>query len=277
MTIAIAAARATALGDQTDNPFLAWDNLAVGETLSGTATLTDGEPEKAVTPATHYLWLPDIPATTAEFTVQFASPRTISFVGLAAHNLGTLGASARVRRSSDGVSWTDAGAGVITPTDDGAICWRMVTSGQDYAYWQVYFTGLSASAPLAVGVALFGDDLVVPQRFYAGFAPALTPTEVALQSNVSQGGNVLGSSVVTRGSRLEWEISHLTPAFLRGADWLAFQTAFNEGLPAFFGWRPELYPGDLHYVWRDGPVLRPVNMGIRAYMSVPFSVRAYEP
>lgn len=276
--IAISLARQDALAalSYVDNPFLAWSNLGASATLGGTTTLAGGQASKAFNGKTYNYWLPDVAATTARLSVQFASARTISFVGIAAHNLGTLGASVRVQRSTDGVSWTDAGAGLLAPTDDGPLGWRMVTSGQDYAYWSLYITGLTASDPVAIGVAFFGDDMVIPQRFYSSFAPVITPTEVALQSNVSQGGNLVGTHVVQRGSRLSTEIAHLQASFIRGTDWKAFQTAFNEGAPAFFGWRPDTYPEDLHYLWRDGPVLQPQNMGIRSLMSVGLQARVYE-
>jgi hypothetical protein len=275
--ISIAAARTTALGALINSPLFAWENRAAAATLGGTTTLAGGPASNAVNGNTHSFWLPDISGTTAAFNVQFSAARTVSFVAIVAHNVATLSASVQVRRSTNGgANWSDAGAGTVTPTTDAPIAFRMVTTGADAADWQLYFTGLTASDPLAVGVAFFGDDLVMPQSFYQGFAPILTPTEVELQSNVSIGGNYLGSSVIKRGSSLQCAFEHIEPTFFRAASWLSFQRHFNEGRPAFCAWRPAKYASDLHYLWRDGPTLRPTNDGPRDLMAVQMQARVYE-
>lgn len=277
--IATSSARDTVLetAGQENNPFVAWNNIAASATLGGTSTLTDGAAANAVTGTTYDFWLPDVAATTASFNVQFGASRTVSFAAIAAHNLADYGASIRCRRSSDGSSWTDAGGGEVTPTDNGPIAFRMAQTGQDYEYWQFYVTGLTAGDDIAIGVAFFGDDLVIPQRVYSGFAPVITPTEIELQANESEGGHLLGSSIVRKGSSLSLELSHLTPGFIRGPSWKAFQTSFNEAKPAFLAWRPEKYPEDIHYIWRSGGTIRPVNMGVLDYMAASFSARVYEP
>lgn len=278
MTIAISAARTSALGTEINNPFFAHLNLAasLSATMGGTATVTGGAASNALNGNTFSYWLPDVTSTEAALSAQFSSARTISFVGIAAHNLADYGATVAVQRSSDGSSWTDAGAGTVTPTDNSPICFRMVTSGQSYAYWRIRITGLTSGDDIAIGVALFGDDLVLPRRVYQGFSPILTPTEVEFQSNVSVGGNYLGSSVIKRGSRVQISLQNLDPTFVRGTGWLAFQRAFNDGSPAFFAWRPAKYPQDIHYIWRDGEVVRPENSGPRDLMSLSLQARVYE-
>lgn len=277
--IAIASARATALASagQTENPFAAWNNQAATATLSsGDGVLTDGALANAVSGTTYDYWLPNVVGTATSFQVTFPTARTISFVGIAAHNLATLGATVAVQRSTDGgATWPDAGAGTLTPSDNSPIGFRMVTSGNDAANWRIRITGLTASAPLYVGVAFFGADMVFPSRFYRDFAPNLRPTEVQIQSNVSVGGNLLGNSVVAQGSTLSAQIRHLKPAFVRG-DMLEFIPHFNAGKGFFFAWRPNTYAQDMAYVWREGATLRPVNSGPLDYMSIEMAMRAYE-
>lgn len=294
MSIAIASARQTALEalGQEDNPFVAWDNLGALATLGGTSTLTGGAASNAVNGNTYSYWLPDVPSSgivTLVFT--FDSAITVGFAGIAAHNIGTLGGQVSIQYSSDAIAsypgeapdypsatWTDGGAFAITPTDDSALAWRMVASGNSHQVWRIRISGLTEDDPLAIGVAFMGAaETVIPRRFYQGFAPIITPTEVNLQSNVSVGGNLLGSSVVSQGSRLSATVNHLEPSFVRGTAWTAFQRHFNQGKPAFFGWRPETFTGDLHYIWRDGDLIRPENSGPRDFMSVSINARAYEP
>ena len=51
MGIAVSTARASALSsaDQSNNPFVAWNNLGAAATLGGTAVVTGGEAANAVT------------------------------------------------------------------------------------------------------------------------------------------------------------------------------------------------------------------------------------
>ena len=278
MGIAVSTARASALSsaDQSNNPFVAWNNLGAAATLGGTAVVTGGEAANAVTGSTYDKWRPDVTATTATLTFDFGSAVNISFAAIASHNTATYGASVRVQRSTDGSTWADAGAGIVTPATNAPVAWRMVTTSNDAQYWRFYWTGLTAGDDLAVGIAFMGDDLVIPRRLYQGFAPVLTNTEVQLQSNVSIGAHLLGSSVISRGSRLSAEITYVDPTFIRSATWLAFQTSFGEGKGFFFAWRPTKYVDDLHYCARDGDVIRPANSGPRDLMSIGFSARVYQ-
>lgn len=275
--IALSPARAAALtlAGQENNPFVAWDNLAKTATLSGSTPAPDGAYANAVSGCTFDYFTPTTGAGTVDFRVKFTSPRAITFAGIASHNLGEHGISAYVEYSTNnGASWTDGGAGVISPTDDNPIAWRM--SGDATAdFWRVRLIGGSALKVPSLGVVFFGDDLVIPTRFYQGFRPIITPTEVALQSNVSIGNHLLGSTVVYSGSTVDVPLTLLKPEFVRGP-WKPFQAAFNAGTGCFIGWRPEKYEADLYFGWRDGGVIRPENSGPKDYMSVNFSMRCID-
>lgn len=278
MTIALSTMRSAVLAaaGQSDNPFALWENKAIGATLVSTlATAADGPKDNAITGTTYDYWKPVVVGTTADFRITITS-QTIACVGIASHNLGTLGATVAVQRSVDsGANWLDGGAGSITPTDDSPMIFRMVASGADAADWRVLITGLSASDPVAVAVISFGSELIFPVRFYSGFAPIITATEVELQSNVSQGNHLLGSSVVSRGSMLEATFQHVDPAFVRG-DMKPFQLHFNAGGGLFFAWRPATYASDVHYCWRESGVVRPSNDGGRDFMAFTLAMRSHD-
>ena len=273
MTTATDPSRSFALGGDVNNPFVAWQNLGAAATLGGTAVLTGGERANAVSGSTYDKWRPDVSTTEAILSFDFGTATSISFAALAAHNAYSHAATVVVERSSDGATWVDGGAGAITPTDNNVMAWRMVA--QSYRYWRFKFTGLTASDALSVGVAFLGNDLVIPRRFYQGFSPVITPTEVQLQSNVSVGNELLGSSVIGSGSTLSAQIGNIEPSFIRGADWVAFQRAFGTGAGFFFGWRPAKYPQDVYYCARSGGVIRPDNSGPRDLMSVAIEARVY--
>lgn len=277
MTTVISPLRAIELegAGQSNNPFVVWANLGADATLGGTSVVTGGDRANAVTGTTYDKWRPDVTTSEATLSFDFGTATNISFAAIAAHNASDYAATVAVQRSTDGSTWSDAGAGTVTPSDNSPIAWRMATSGNSARYWRFRFTGLTSGDDLSVGVAFLGDDLVIPRRFYQGFAPVLTPTEVQLQSNVSVGGHLLGSSVISRGSTLSASIANVDASFVRSADWLSFQRHFGEGGGFFFGWRPAKYPEDIHYCWRDGSVIRPSNTGPRDLMGIEFSARVY--
>lgn len=179
-------------------------------------------------------------------------------------------ATTTVAVASTWYDWTDW----AVPTDNSPMVWRFAT-GTAPLSWRFRFAGISSAETLSVGVAFIGQELIVPQGFYQGFSPVITPTEVQLQSNVSVGNELLGSSVIGRGSTLQASFTHLSPSFIRGADWLAFQRHFNDGGGFFFGWRPAKYPQDVHYCWRNGSPIRPTNSGPKDYMSADFAAQVH--
>lgn len=275
MTVITSPARSIELAGlgMVNNPFVAWDNLAASATASGTAVLTGGDRANALTGTTYDKWRPDVTTSTATLSFDFGSAKSIGFAAIAAHNLHDFDGSVILQSSPDNTTWTSAVPAAHSPDDGSTIAFRV--SGISARYWRFLFADLTSGDLLSVGVAFMGSELIFPRRFYQGFSPVLTPTEVQLQSNVSQGGHLLGSSVVGTGSTLSATINNLDASFIRGAAWLDFQAQFNQGKGFFFGWRPEKYPQDLHYCWRDGGVIRPTNSGPRDLMSVEMAMRAY--
>lgn len=271
MTLAVAAARAAELlaaGEQ-NNPFVSSENLGLAATLGGTAVLTDGARINAVVGTTWDFWLPDVSGTEAVLEMQLASAVTCGFAGVVAHNIGTLGGTARWERSTDGGGiWTDAGAGTITPANDRPMGWRMVQSGNDADRWRLRVTGLTAGDPLAVGVAHLGQELVFPTRVYQGIRPPVDPARIDGDVNVSVGGHLLGSDATVTGGSFGFELEHLPDSFIRGASFRAFLRRWNLLKPAFVHWRPTKYPEDLIYAWRSGSPIEPDNAGPKAYMSI---------
>jgi hypothetical protein len=170
-------------------------------------------------------------------------------------------------------TWYMAGPWAV-PADGDSIGWQL--AGAASTTWRLRVINVDSSDTVAIGVAYIGTYMTVERRIYQGFAPVLTSTEVSLQSNVSAGGNLLGSSVVQQGSRISVAFSNLSESFVRGANWLAFQFRFNRGYGSFFAWRPAKYPEDIHYMWRDGGTLRPVNSGPQALMSAQIDARVYD-
>lgn len=257
-----------------NSPFFVWENFADGKTLTGTLVNTGGERENATTGTTYDRWRPIVSGVSTFIQVDLGAATDVSFCGIAAHNTASLGGTFRLDYSSlPDSGFVSTPQGVITPTDNNPIAFRFTTITA--RYWRIIFGGLTMDAPLSVGVALLGHDIVMPRQFYQGFAPILTPTEVDHQANVSVGNELLGASVIGRGSTLDVSMQNIPDFFMRSAEWLGFQTAFNDGEGFFMGWRPDKYPEDVHYGWRQGSTIRPANSGPQDLMSFQLSTRVY--
>lgn len=283
MTLTISSARAALLaaaGTQ-NNPIIAWENLAATATITTPLRTAPvgGEAINAVSGTTFDAWTPDALASIGNviFKCDMGSAVAPDFIGVIGHNAAALGVtSIRVDHSVDGSTWVAIGDPITAANMSGVADGSYFSGAPARQYWRVVFYDVPAFAVLSVAGIFIGNVLTVPDRFYQGFAPVITPTEVELQSNVSAGGNLLGSSVTKRGSRIGLNFDHLPQSFVRGAQWMAFQRAFNDGNPAFLAWRPTKYGQDLHYIWRDGAVIRPSNSGPKDYMSAQVEARVFE-
>lgn len=179
--------------------------------------------------------------------------------------------------STDGGStWNDSGAGPVTPTDDQAIGFYF--DAVDAPDWRILVFNYSGTDDVEIGVAYMGLVLTLDQNIYQGYRPPITPTNVALQSNVSEGGNLLGSAIVRKGSSAQASFTLVDPEYIRSTannGWKNFQDHFNSGKGFFWAWRPTKY-GDLFWAWRDGDPIAPTNSGPRDLMSFDMSMRLYD-
>lgn len=274
MTIVTTTTRATALSNAgtSNNPFV------TGAPLTGTYVTGVGtevlSADNAYSGTTFDKWVATPSGSNvATWQVDFGSDQAPTFVGLAAHNTSDVSGSVRVQYSSDNSTWTTVTDTVTTPSDNQAIGWRLAGS-ISARYWRLRFELLTDD--ISAGVIWFGSEIILDQRLYQGYTPPLTPTQVDLTTNVSEGAELLGSAYVERGSTFQADLSHLDPATLRGATWLAFQRRWNRGNGAFWAWRPTKY-GDLFYAWRSqgSGVIAPSNAGPKDYMGLTIQGRIY--
>ena len=256
----------------SNNPIILWDALDSGSGTWSTGIGTEvNSAAYAGTGTTfdHWQATPD-GSNEAALEVDLGSAQDIEFAAIASHNLADIGATVRIQKSTDGVTWTAQG-GTDTPSDNQAIGFYFPSASA--RYWRVLVT--NASDDVTIAVAVFGTPITLEQRIYASYTPPITPTNVELQSNVSEGGHLLGSSVTRQGSSAQASLTHIDPATLRGATWKAFQAHFNKGGGMFWAWRPTKY-GDFYYAWRDGAPIVPKNMGVNELMQFDMSMRFYD-
>jgi hypothetical protein len=197
----------------------------------------------AGTNRTDSFWRPTALPATWEIDAGFA--HSVSYCGIAAHDLGTQGCTVLVQSSPDGVTWTTRCT--IIPTDDTAIFALFATVSAQY--WQLSISG-SGDEP-TIGVIQFGAVTEFPQR--ASYAPSMSfeRTRVASYStNRSEGGQWLGRSVSRVSLAPTMQVSHLSETWV-AAEWDAF-AEYAEAAPFFVADRPNAFPKSCCYAWTGG-------------------------
>jgi len=281
MTVAISAARVSALASssETNHPIILWDNTLQGSgvTLStnGGAAASDGAPVNATLGSTYSYWkaTPSAAATAVSFVCQYGVNRLLHGCGIAAHNLHTIGATVTYAYSPDGTTWTTIAT--VTPTDASPILLYGVAVLNPY--YRIRISGITDTTQVRIGVISFGQPMLLEHRYYKTVQWPLTPNDVELQSNVSEGGNLLGSSVVRRGGGMSFAVDRITPVYARGATWLGFERHYNAGKGFFFAWRPATY-GDCAYAWRapGTAAMSTVNSGLNAFLAAQMQMRFFD-
>lgn len=268
------AAQLAAAGE-SNNPIVFWESEAATAGTLSTSIGTEVESAAlSATGTTYDAWIATPSAGETALQLVLPSSQSLNAIAITAHNIGSIGASVRAEYSTNsGASWVDAGAGVVNPDDNRAIMFYFDDVSADY--WRLRVTG-AGSNDVEIAVAFWGNALTIPQRLYQGYTPPIVPTNVMLQSNVSQGGNLLGAAITRQGSSAEVSITYVGPGFIRGDDFKGFMTHHNEGKGFFWAWRPSKYPEDLFYGWREGSTIVPTNAGPKDLMAFSMGLRLYD-
>jgi hypothetical protein len=262
-----------------NNPLICWNNFleASGVTLTtdGGTEQDDGAAINATTGTTYDYWKAVPSGSAVNLQFDFNATRSPDFAAISAHNIADLGGTIAFQRWT-GSTWTGVGTGAVTPTKNEAIGFYFEESGS--TRWRLRITNVSSNQEVQIGVIFVGRALQVPQRIYQGYDPHLRPNMVDLNTNVSEGGNLLGSTVVRKGLMLSAEISHIQPSFSRNENsvdgFLRFVDHYNAGKGFYWAWRPGTY-GDLYWAWRNGPTISVQNSGPKNYQSFGLNMRAY--
>lgn len=258
-----------ASGNRRNRPVFAYENLISDAALTG-GNAQEGSPRGNLrTPSTYDRYRQAADSAAATIVATFSQPREVALMAVSGHSLNGMCASIQLSYH-DGTAWVDGPEiGDLSPASIGS---RIAPAMTDRV--RLILNGVKAGA--SVGVWFAGAELVSPQSFHSGYAPRIVAHNVELQSNVSEGGNLLGSATVRTGSSASFDLTHLYPEFVRGEAFKGLLRHHNAGRGYFMGWRPGRYPEDFHYVWRQGAAVVPKMMGLRAFMQASFNLRVFD-
>lgn len=228
-------------------PLVLWDNLLTGGTLTASTEESGAEVENITTGSTFDYWTPT--TTSGAVYLDTGTPKTASALGIAAHNLGSLGATITVKDASGPTTLA-----TVSPTDDKTILILFdETSTSD---WEIEITG--ASAAFSIGVMTLGEPLI----FETGITPSYTPLWMAenieLFNNKSLGGQFFQNRIVRKSSEGIVNLNILDRDFVEGISFQDFRDYYNEGKTFFWAAGPSVFDKDVSFCRRvGGGELRP--------------------
>ena len=279
MAVTLSSARLSELqtSGMENNPFVAFENsLAAREIVQN---FTNGFPaSNLLTGATYdFVQLAYNNAGRAVLGFRPPSPRGYRVIAIAAHNLHEIPGTVSVELLRSGGPSNISRTSLIFTERGEPIVFRDTGSDQHSVFeFRITVSRAGRRTPPRIGVLFAGDEILMPQRLYQGYNPPITPNQLDLQSNVSEGSQLLGSRVIRQGSSATAKIDHLEQAFVRSFAWRQFQRHFNQGRGFFWGWRPQLHRNDVHYAWRSGAELGPQNTGPAGLTSISMAMRFHE-
>lgn len=233
----------TGTAQPLNHPRIGWRKIT--GTVSALSEADGFAAANAATPRTDSFWRPT--ATTGWLEINAGSAQSVSYAGIAAHDLFTRGASFVIEYFSG--SWVQIGP-TVTPTDDNAILILFaVTSAQR---WRLRITA-STSAP-TIGVIQFGAVTELPRK--STYAPSISferARAVSYSANMTEGGHFAGRSIVRTSLTPRMTVEHLSEAWI-ASEWDAF-SRHAESYPFFIADRPGDYPASVAYAWTGGPII----------------------
>lgn len=224
----------TGIAEPIDQPRICFDTHTATPTATSTATgadvnwLVDGE--------TWSVW--EGGSTSQTVTLTFSSAAT-SYAAIAAHNLGSTGAT--VTCAAGGVT-----VGSISPDDDGAIVFLFGST----TVTTVVFTISGGSAAPQIAVAQAGEVLEMPRLSVFTGLPISESKQVRYRHQQSIRGDVLGRAVEGADLRFELTVQNLPETFRAAAGavtWKGFINHVDNTGPFFIAAKPSSYPDDVAY------------------------------
>lgn len=244
---------------------IGYDNFVPGATVTGT-TAEAAFPADAIKRQTTWeRWKPT-GTTNEDLLITPATSQDANYIGIAAHTLGSSGATVALAYSVDNVTFTTIET--LSPADNSAI--MILFTSVSAGYWRIRIT--SATSAPNIGVVYIGKTLDMDRPIYGGHSPINLSRQTVVRPTESEKGQWLGRSVIRYGLQTSYDWENLAAAWYR-ANFDPFVKAARFR-PFFIAWRPETFPQEVAFGWTSNDI-QPKNSGTRDLMSVSVSMSAY--
>jgi hypothetical protein len=216
----------------------------LGGTVAASSAAAGFDAVFAQNSETWQFWRPTALPATWELT--FAVASTVSYFGIAGHDLGTAGATV-IYETWNGANWDTRVT--HSPADNSPIFGLLVP--RSIAKARIRITGVTLPH---VAVIYFGAVIEFPQRAaYVGRQDMQDLISEEFSTPVSDGGHFVGRYVTRRAQPVRLAVRHLSEAFK--ASTLDPLIGFLRSRPAFFADRPGPFPKSCAYAYTTGNIV----------------------
>ena len=259
-----------------NNPIIGWHSVLQPENIIASEYVSGRPAVNMWNPDTYSFWEGDSVAgdpsvsTTQYVTLVNTNNAPVDYIGIAKHNLGSVGYTYTLQHSTNGGStWSNVTAPRVIATNNAIIDYfDQLTSDQFRIKLEKTLSGHPATiaGPIISHVKL-GKALVLQRRIYVGHSPATIAKRVKKINNGSESGQYLGAIITRSYYMSECVQQNNTPAFVRTyikpfIDHVNGHRSDDGTAPCtfFFAWRPGDYPDEIVYGWTDDNIA-PKNQG----------------
>jgi len=230
-------------------PFILWDNiLGDSTTLTASTAVTGYSVDNLVDYRTHTFWAGS-GATTYTISIDLgaSSDREANTIGVAAHNLYSIGSTLYIESSSDGASWVGRATVSCTSDDPHISTFAAVTA----RHWRARINCQATSQP-TIGVLSIGTHLNFPTPPIIGTSPMDQGIEAV--SNHSQAGILLGNIIKYHPMESNLAFAYVPTSFFRDAtgapaNYGVFWRSHGKYLrPFFIAFSQDTYPEHRYYM-----------------------------
>lgn len=217
-----------------DQPRICFDKHAA--TVSVTSSASGYDRDWMLDGETWSVWQGG--STSQVITLSFSS-QTTGYAAIAAHNLGSTGATVTCR--AGGIT-----KGSISPTDDSAIVFLFA----NVTVSSVQFLISGGSAAPRIAVAQAGEVLEMPRLSVFTGLPISESKQVRYRHQQSISGDVLGRAVEGADLRFDMTVQNLPETFRAATGditWKGFINHVDNVGPFFIAAKPQSYPDDVAY------------------------------
>lgn len=245
-------------------PCVLWRNLLSEGTITNPTLPTTAPRANGITESTFDYWLPTAVPDTLQ--ANFGAAQTADCCVIAAHTLGTAGASVAVQYY-DGATWQTINT--VSPTDNDTF--MILWPSRSATGWRIQLS----TAVAQIGVVMIGPRLVIPGGVTPGYAPIWASRQIKKYAGVSRRGHFIGQRIERAGGRLSAQFMPITHAFALN-DMRSFRTRYNEGNAFAWAAAPSVFTEDVAYCWApDGAIFQPTILAGGELVSLSLDMEAY--
>ena len=208
------------------SPIIGYDNVFNQGNISATSEAAGFAKENAVDWLTYDFWKPTA-AGTVYLTVNAGYGSDVDYLGIAAHDLGTNGATAQLEYWT-GSAWAVASA-VLAPTNDNVLFTTFTSVNSDQFRLKI----VSPTAASKIGIVSAGQRLALERNVRVGWVPPLI-SGYDIAAHFSEENNLLGRSLITRMGSATVDLTGLTESWLR-SNWIGLLN-HAKSKPFFMQW-----------------------------------------